>query len=249
MLLYPIGGTESCRRAAELLAQAGIALTDHPSPEVTHLLLDVPSFAKDGQLRCGGALPPLLQMLPPHIQIIGGNLNQPCLAGYETLDLLRDPQYLARNAAITADCALRLAGGRMKRTFADSTALVIGWGRIGKCLSQLLRSAGAAVTVAARKDSDRAMAQALGYSTLDLRRIPQILARTQLIFNTVPAPVLSSAQLALCQDCLLIELASSPGLEGAQVIAAPGLPGTWAPQSSGALIAQTCLDLWKEESL
>lgn len=247
MLLYPIATTESGRYAAALLSRAGIALTDHPSPDVTGLLLDVPSFGRDGQLRGGGNLTPLLQMLPPQIQVIGGNLDQPCLEGYRRLDLLKDPAYLSQNAAITADCALRLAGGRMKTTFADAPALVIGWGRIGKCLSRLLRCAGSPVTIAARKESDRAMAKALGFEVLEIRQIPDKLPEFRLLFNTVPAPVLSCAQLAQCRECLMIELASSPGLEGPQVIAAPGLPGIWAPVSSGTLIAETCLHLWKEE--
>ena len=249
MLLYPIGSTESCRWAAHRLQQQGIALTDHPSPDVTHLMLDIPSFAKDGNLRGGGSLKPLLQMLPPKVQIIGGNLDRPELEEYPRLDLLKNPLYLAKNAAITADCALRLAGGRMKCTFADCTALVIGWGRIGKCLSQLLRSVGTSVTVAARKESDRAMASALGFSAVSLAQIPSILPAFQLLFNTVPAPVLSSESLQSCQECLLFELASSPGLDSPHVIAAPGLPGIWAWKTSGELIAKTCLHFWKEEAL
>ena len=41
-LFYPMGNTPGCLRAAEVLRRHGIAITDHPSQEVTHLLLDVP---------------------------------------------------------------------------------------------------------------------------------------------------------------------------------------------------------------
>jgi hypothetical protein len=40
-----------------------------------------------------------------------------------------------------------------------------------------------------------------------------------------------------------IELASSPGLEGDDVIEALGLPGKYAPETSGKLIARTILRL------
>ena len=45
ILMYPIGSTDACGFAAAYLKQTGVSLTDHPSPEVTHLLLDIPSFS------------------------------------------------------------------------------------------------------------------------------------------------------------------------------------------------------------
>lgn len=243
ILMYPAGSTKACQYASKALALAGVPVTDHPTPEVTHLLLDVPSFSPEGCLRGGGELEPLLRMLPPGIAVAGGNLNHPGLSGYLTLDLLADPTYLAKNAAITADCALRVAGAELDTAFTDAPALVIGWGRIGKCLARLLRSLGSEVTVAARKESDRAMLAALGYSSMDIGEIPALLPRYRLLFNTAPEKVLSGKQLAGCRHCVKIDLASKPGLEGSDVIAARGLPGRYTPESSGKLIAETVLRL------
>ena len=130
VLLYTIGSSVSCQYASALLERAGIALTDHPSPEITHLLLDVPSFDAAGLLRDGTDLKALLRMLPISATIIGGNLNPEYLQDYRKIDLLQDPCYLAKNAAITAECALRAAAPYLKTTFADSPALILGWGRI-----------------------------------------------------------------------------------------------------------------------
>ena len=44
-------------------------------------------------------------------------------------------------------------------------------------------------------------------------------------------------------ECLKIELASVSGMEGDDVIIARGLPGIWAPETSGRLIARTVLRL------
>lgn len=246
ILIYPAGSTKACLYASQALALAGVPVTDHPTPEVTHLLLDVPSFSPEGSLRGGGELEPLLRMLPPGITIAGGNLNHPSLTGYQALDLLTDPMYLAKNAAITADCALRVAGAELDTVFTDSPALVIGWGRIGKCLARLLRGLGAEVTVAARKESDRAMLAALGYSSIDIGEIPALLPRYRLLFNTAPEKVLSGKQLTGCRHCVKIDLASKPGLEGSDVITARGLPGRYTPESSGKLIAETILRLIEE---
>ena len=245
-LIYPVGSTEACRFAAGCLAAEKIPLVDHPTPEVTHLMLDVPSFTDMGVLRSGEDIRKILSMLPPDITVIGGNLHDLSLFTYRKLDLLKCPRYLATNAAITADCALRVAAPLLKTTFADTPTLILGWGRIGKCLGQLLKALGTSVTVAARKESDRAMAEALGFEAVDYLNIEGSLSKMGLIFNTVPEPVLSERQLSVCKNCVKIDLASKPGMEGTDVVIARGLPGRYAPESSGRLIAQTILHHFRE---
>ena len=56
VLIYHRGTTAACAQAAAVLSDAGLKLVDHPTPEVTHLLLDVPSFASEGALRGGGTI-------------------------------------------------------------------------------------------------------------------------------------------------------------------------------------------------
>lgn len=240
VLLYPVGSSESCRYAAGILEKSGILLTDHPTPEITHLLLDIPTRY------CSG-LKELLRRVPKGITVIGGNLDQELWNGYRTDDLLKDPYYLTKNAAITADCALKVAAPLLKSTFADSPALILGWGRIGKCLARMLSALGCPVTVAARKDADRAMLEALGYRAADFPEIPSILTRHRVLFNTVPNLPLHSDMLDNWKNGIAIDLASEPGMQGKSVIPARGLPGKYAPESSGKLIADTILRVLKEE--
>lgn len=246
ILIYTAGSTKAAACAARILSTAGAELVDHPTPEVTHLLLDVPSFSADGLLRGGGCPEAVLERLPQEITVVGGNLEHPALRGYRVLDLLKDETFLAKNAAITADCALQTAAPRLKTAIFDTPTLVIGWGRIGKCLGQLLRALNCPVTVAARKDTDRAMLSALGYSCTDMAGISGILPQLKLIFNTAPGPVLEESELALCRDCVKIDLASKPGLSAPDVLWARGLPGILAPESTGSLIADTILRHLKE---
>lgn len=242
MLVYPLGATEAIQFAAALLHKTGIPLIDHPSPEITHLLLDVPSFSSDRKLRCGVDAEKVLERLPPETVVVGGNLEQDALANYRTVDFLKDEAYLAMNAAITADCALQVAAPLLKTTFRDTPALVIGWGRIGKCLAQLLRNLGADVTVAARKEASRAPLRSLGYRAVDM---DAPLSPYCLIFNTVPAEVFSR-EIQETKNCVKIDLASRKGLVGEDVVWARGLPGIYAPESSGRLIADTFVRLCKE---
>ena len=179
-LLYPVGVSDSCMFAARFLNAAGIALADHPSPEVTHLLLDVPTSQDDSNWR------ELLRMLPETVTVIGGRFRQTFPFDCKIIDLLKDPFYLSQNAAITAHCALRAAAPYLKTTFADSPALILGWGRIGKCLAKLLSDMGCHVTVAARKEYDRAILISLGYQAVDFSQIQEVVSNCRILFNTVP---------------------------------------------------------------
>lgn len=243
VVVYPIGSTKACAVCARILQKNDISIIDHPSPEVDCLLLDVPAFSADGSLRCGGQIQSYLAMLPESVTVIGGNLKHKDLKNVHCLDLLQDPRYLASNAAITADCAVKIIAPRIDFIFQNSPVLILGWGRIGKCLAQLLRNAGCHVTVAARKEEDRAILEALGYTAVDFAQIPEILQDQKLLFNTVPETVLDTA---VPGHCLAVELASGDCIHGENLLTARGLPGKLAPESAGQLMAETILRKHRE---
>ena len=246
ILLYSAGNSPAMQFACRNLEDHGFAFAPDPAPDVTHMLLPVPSFCPDGRIRGGGILEHILSDLPERLTVIGGNLSHPALQGYNTWDLLHDPLYTAQNASIPADCAILVARDKMAAVWQRCSVLVIGWGRIGKCLAQQLKQLGANVTVAARKQQDLAIAQALGYGAVHTVNIERTLPRYHVIFNTVPAPMLNAQMCKKCDpDCILIELASTPGIEGNNVISALALPGRFAPESSGKLIASTVIRLLK----
>jgi len=241
LTFYCAGSSKALYYAAAFLMEEGAVFLPCPDHTVTHLLLPIPSFEADGSIKGGGDLNTILSQLPKTVTVIGGKLQRPELETYETLDLLEDPWYLARNASITAHCALELALEKLPVTLEHCPVLVIGWGRIGKCLAKLLGGLGACVTVAARKESRRVMIDALGY-----RSCPITDAHPEdyrLIINTVPAMVMPSA----AGTALEIDLASTPGICGRDIVQARGLPGLLAPESSGALIAQVITQWIKEK--
>lgn len=250
VVLYCAGNTAAARYARRVLKDAGVTLVDSAAADVTHLLLPVPSFEADGHIKGGGSLEHLLGDLPDDVTVIGGNLNHYTLEGYPLADLLADPMYVARNAAITADCAIRIAGSNLETVFSGCPILVIGWGRIGKCLAKQLGAMGADVTVSARRGEDIAMIRALGCKAAHTAELSDGLPGYRVIFNTVPASVLSEKQAALChENCVKIDLASRPGIAGPGVIWARGLPNQDAPEASGHLIAETVIRYFKEESI
>lgn len=237
---------EALNFAAKHLSRCGITTTSLPHNDVTHLLLPVPSFDDSGHIRGGGSIEGLLRQFSESICVIGGNLSHIALRPYKTIDLLQDPHYVTQNAAITAYCALKYIINALPVVIAQQTILIIGWGRIGKCLSKLLRDMNAHVTILARKETDRAMATALGYHVCDA---DVDLSHFRVLINTAPASIFNADQLCKCRsDCYKLDLASIQGIPGPGVLWARGLPGKDAPESSGILIADTImrLSIYKE---
>ena len=223
--------TGAMEYAATILRTRGYPITDFPEADTSHLLLPVPSFPKGYEY-----LEPILKELPKNARVYGGFLNMPPLIGYERVDFLFDPYYLARNAAITAACTIDMMENLLGNEVGGHSVLILGWGRIGKCLGKLLQDKGAYVTIAARKDSDLAIIDVLGYRAMDLKHLK---LDSQFIINTIPAMVLPHVP----ANIYAIDLASKPGLGGENIISARGLPGKMRPAESGQLIAETFMRL------
>ena len=244
--LYCAGKTPALHYAEHYLQSNGIPIIQSPNWNTGHLLLDVPSFKDNSTLRTGGNIYTLLESLPKDILIWGGNLNCDALETYTTIDLLQDETYLRQNAAITADCAIKIAAPLLKTTWQDSPTLILGWGRIGKSLSQILKSIKCPVTVAARSERDRYILKSLGFDTSDVTSVKDRIGNYRILFNTIPEPIIDNSTSDSTPNCIKIDLASCRGIEGENVVWARGLPGIHAPESSGKLIAETFLRLWKE---
>ncbi len=169
--------------------------------------------------------------------------------GWKLLRVLKDEIYTQENAALTAEGALFTAVARMNRALRGAKCLVIGYGRIGKALTRLLWSMGAAVTVAARREESR---QEAGENSVSIGEIPAVLPRMDAVFNTVPAPVLGEEELRHVRpQCVLIDLASAPyGVDmdaaealGLRAFLESGLPGRYCPLSA----AETLLNYMERE--
>lgn len=235
--VFCAGITPACIFLKEYLQSLGIPLVPDCRTDVRHVILDVPYRPVT-----------LPDSLPEDAVIWTGNPGTVDFGAHPVRDLLQDPCYVAENAAITAECAIQIAMSLLPITIAKAPVLIIGWGRIGKCLAQKLLALGADVTIAARKKKDRAMAHALGYHAVSMEELPLMLPHFRLLYNTAPEPVLEKEELACCKG-IKIDLASRRGLPGEDVLWARGLPGIHAPQSSGELIAKTFIRLAQEESL
>lgn len=170
----------------------------------------------------------------------------------EPEDYYRREELAVGNAIPTAEGAVGIAIREYPGTINGAKCLITGFGRIGKNLAIILRGMGAEVFCAARKKADLMQMRAFGVQPLTYREIGR---RFDLIFNTVPAKVLTSPVLMQqTRDTLIIELASAPGgtdLKRAEelhlhVIDAPSLPGRVAPKTAAEYIKEAVYNILEE---
>ena len=167
------------------------------------------------------------------------------LCGWKLVGIADDNELAILNSVPTAEGAVRLAQERSQVTIHGSRALVIGLGRCGASLANLLKGMGAVVAVAARRRSDLARVVALGMTPVCSRDMKAQLQGMDFIFNTVPETVLGREELAsTASRVVIIDIASSPGgvdFSAAQelnrvAVLAPGIPGKFTPQTAGRIL-------------
>lgn len=159
-------------------------------------------------------------------------------------DLMKIEELAVLNIIATAEGAISQIIENTDFNLQSSNVLIVGFGRIGKILSNKLRLLGANVTCSARKQTDLAWIEAYGYKAMDTFNLEN-LEEYNIIINTVSHMIFEKDQLEkINKNCLLLELASRPGgfdLEtienlGLNYVPALGLPGKVAAKSSAGFI-------------
>ncbi len=216
------------------------------------IVLPLPALSSADTVRAtGGGIPlcDILDAATPGCTVCGGGLAlaQTALArrAVRTFDYAQDETLLLENAELSAEGALALLMQWLHRPVMHSRVLLLGFGRIAGRLAQKLPALGAHICVAARNPRDRALARLLGCESAEPARALRDLAPFDAVINTVPAQLVTPAQLQSARPaCLLLELASAPGgfcaeaRARASYLAAPGLPGKYAPEEAAACICR-----------
>ena len=243
--------------AQELLGASGYLITELGDPRATHLVLPWPALESPGRVFRGPTVNEVL-LYAEGKTVLAGGLGLPgeylFSKASKILDYARDETLLAGNAEITAEGALALAMEQLPVTLAGCSVLVIGWGRIGQLLARKLAALGVQVTISARKARDRGLIEALGFRAEETGVYGRGLSGYRMIFNTVPAPILSREQAAqLPARCRYLELASQPGVDpkslaSEQFLSGRALPGKYAPETAGILLGKAILRLVRQDS-
>lgn len=236
IVIAPVGGTDE----VGVITYSIVKGEETAGPRLTE---DILRQARPGALLVIGQARPFLRDLCARYGIR--------LREYREID-----EFALLNAVPSAEGAIALAMKETEITLHRSQTYILGYGRLGQVIAQDMRGLGAHTTVVARAGADRARAQAMGHRALDFIQLRRELGRADLIFNTVPAPVVTEAVLAkLRSSALIVDLATSPGGTdfaaakrlGIPAFLAPGLPGIVAPRTAGEILSATVLTILEEE--
>lgn len=201
----------------------------------------------------------LLSALEKGQLIIGGKLSEgfcqkAAFLGCDTYDYYTSEKLSVMNAIPTAEGALSIAINETPKTLFGSKCVISGYGRIGKILAKYLKSLGAEVTVLGRSEQALAWIKADGCNPLTFDQAAEAMADKDIIFNTVPALCIKRDMIENTKkDVVMIDLASAPGgidteyakALSRKVIFAQSLPGKFAPESSGEIIADRIISKLK----
>lgn len=178
--------------------------------------------------------------------------------GFTAVDYYAKEEMAVRNTVPTVEGALQIAFEELPFTLHGARCLVLGFGRVGRTLCRALRGLGADVTGCARSYDDLAWVQTLDCVPLRLEKLAGSAGTFDVVFNTIPALILTEDLLArLKKGSLVIDLASKPGgvdfdaakRLGVKTVWALSLPGKVAPHTAGQIIKDTVLHILEEEGL
>ena len=176
----------------------------------------------------------------------------------EIIDYYKSESLQMKNALPSAEGAIMLAMEHTEITVYGMKALVTGYGRIGKILANILRSLGASVTVAARRDETLCEIVMSGFEAIKTNFDCLTFTEYDVIFNTVPSVILNEKVLKNIKNKpVYIEIASSPGgidttfarSMGMEIIFAPSLPGKYSPISAGKYIFETISEILSQRRI
>mgnify|MGYP000379181242 FL=1 len=173
----------------------------------------------------------------------------------KVIDLLKREELTVLNTISTAEGAIQIAMEESTKTLHGSKILVMGFGRVSKILSNMLKGIGAEVYCETRTTINCAWIKAYGYKPILLDELDGNLNEFDIIINTIPHVILNKERLSLLKkDCIIIDIASNPGGVdrkaakeiGVKLIWALSLPGRVAPITSAEFIKETLENILKE---
>lgn len=179
--------------------------------------------------------------------ILGGMINKRFFYKTDNIyDYSESEELMVKNAMLTAEATIEVIISNTPYSIFNSDILILGYGRIGKLLSDDLKNLGANVTVCMRKEYDFAMCSVKGLNTLSYEVLKDNIKKFRTVINTVPFKILDKKIIdCMREDVFLIDISSKDGgcdfeylsKKGIKHIHALGLPGKTAPETAGNIIS------------
>ena len=245
---YPsIVGVEDLRMYPDALPEIDVVIAPMSHTDALGRVRDVPD--KDAVIIIDDEL---CEKFPPKVPLFIG-MAQPiikklaerhCLQLIETANI---DEIAILNSIPTAEGAVQIAMEELPITIHDSRVLVLGMGRCGLTLARMLAGLGAKVCVIDRSLAHLARAKEMGLDAADVSELGNRVETADVIFNTIPAQLITKRILyGMNKETLIVDIASAPGGVdfaaarelGIRAVLAAGLPGRVAPVTAGRILGR-----------
>lgn len=168
----------------------------------------------------------------------------PKIAPETILDIMKDETYLEEIAYLTAEGAIASAMAALPRTIKGARCMVVGWGRIGRALTYILKCMGADVTALTRGMRAEREIHAAGAAAGATQSVAELIHGHDVVFSTPPSMVIDRSALECAGNAIVIDLASPPyGVDieaardmGVRAWREPALPGRYCPVNAADAI-------------
>lgn len=219
----------------------GINISFTPTNNINHNLLPFNSVISK---LCSGSI------------VFAGGFTQNMLAtmsvkGIRFFDYLTSQCIQTKNAIATAEGTIMKVIENSIINIHSSNCLVLGYGKCAKALAAKFNALNANVTICARSDYSLCEAFTMGYNTVHLEKLTDIIDSYDYIINTIPAIVLEPDILdKISKKTLIIDIASKPGgvdfeyakKLGLNTLHYLGIPGKVSPKTSGYILGEYILE-------
>lgn len=170
----------------------------------------------------------------------------------KTIDYFELEEVAVKNAIPTAEGAIQTAMIESNKTLFASNVLVLGYGRCGKILSNMLKGIGANVYVTYRNEKDSSYIKAFGMNGFNLYELKSYIGKFDFIFNTIPSDIINKEILKkVRKSSVIIDIAQAPGGVdfnfarnlNLKALYCPGLPGRVAPYTAAEILKEATINI------
>jgi len=164
----------------------------------------------------------------------------------KVFDFLQEEEIAIQNAQIAAEGIIAEAMVKYKGAIYQSNCLVMGYGKCGKAIARRLQALDARVTICTIKEEEICQAIEKGFSVISFEKLIFHMKEQQLIFHTIPVPVIRKECFLVCdRDVLVFDIVSTRVEEkmwatecGINYQVYPKIPEKYAPKAAAMIFSK-----------
>ncbi len=163
------------------------------------------------------------------------------------IDITNTEEFAIYNSIPTAEGVISIAINHLDVTLFGSRCLVLGYGKCGKAIANLMKQFEALVTICTKSSYEQQLANIHGYRAIGFEQLEGKMSRYHCIVNTIPIKVFEPKTTDLKNDFIFIDIANAYLIHHEQFINARGIPGVYSPKTASDIIFRVIHNILNHE--